>query len=138
MQVPLTFFGTNVEHQPQIRGIHYSVRSPSVSQISIELQEIYQLLEMEAPKKKGKVRWLLHNEQYIFEMKDVEVGIIRPLVEIMLIIYPQTHKEPYVSSDIATAIYHCFFKANKSLGIQDSSFLAQMSPEFICLIATVL
>jgi hypothetical protein len=61
------------------------VRSTAVSQIGIKLQEIYQLLEMEAPKKKGKVRWLLDNERYIFEKKDVEAGIIRPLVGIMLI-----------------------------------------------------
>jgi hypothetical protein len=53
-------------------------------------------------------------------------------------IYPQTRTEPYVSSYIATAIYHCFFKANKSLGVLDSRFLAQMSPEFICLMATAL
>jgi len=52
--------------------------------------------------------------------------------------YPQTRKEPYVSSYIATAIYHCFFMANKSLGVQDLRFLAQMSPKFICLMATAL
>ena len=85
MQVPLTFFGTNVNYQPQIRGFHYSVRSTAVSQIGIKLQEIYQLLEMEAPKKKGKVCWLLNNEWYIFEKKAVEAGIICPLVRIMLI-----------------------------------------------------
>jgi len=42
-------------------------------------------MEMEAPKKKGKVHWLFNNEQYIFEKKDLEAGIIRPLVGIMLI-----------------------------------------------------
>jgi len=41
---------------------------------------------MEAPKKKGMVCWLLDNEQYIFEKKDIETGIIRPLVGIMLIL----------------------------------------------------
>jgi len=85
MQVPYTFFGTNVNHQPQIRGFHHPVRSTAVSQIGIELQEIHQLLEMEATKKKGKVHWLLDNEPYIFEKKDVEAGIICPLVGIMLI-----------------------------------------------------
>jgi len=51
-------------------------------------------------------------------------------------ICPQTHQEPYVSSYIATTIYHCFFEANESLGVQDSHLLAEMSPEFICLMAT--
>jgi len=61
------------------------VRSTTGSQSGIKLQEIYQLLEMEAAKKNGKVRWLLDNERYIFEKKDVDAGIIRPLVGIMLI-----------------------------------------------------
>jgi hypothetical protein len=65
------------------------VRSTAVSQIGIKLQGIYQLLEMEAPKKKGKIRWLLDNERYIFEKKDVEAGIIRPLVGIMLLFIPR-------------------------------------------------
>jgi len=70
MQVPLTFSGTNVNQQLQIRGFHYSVRSTTVSQIGIQLKEFYQLLEIEAPKRMGKVRWLLDNEQYIFEKGD--------------------------------------------------------------------
>jgi len=82
---PLDFFRTNVNHQPQTRGFYYSVRSTAVSEIGIKLQEIYELLETETPKKKGKVRWLLENERYIFENINVERGIIRPLVEIMLI-----------------------------------------------------
>jgi len=53
-------------------------------------------------------------------------------------ICPQTCKEPYVSSYIATAIYNCFFKANNSLGVQDWRFLAQMSTKFVCLMATTL
>jgi len=53
-------------------------------------------------------------------------------------IYPQTRWEPYVSSYIATAIYHCVFEAIKSLGIQNLCFLMQMSPEFVCLKATAL
>ena len=61
------------------------MRSTTVSQIGIQLKEIYQLLEMEAPKTKGKVRKLLENERYIFEKKIVEAGIKRPLVGIMLI-----------------------------------------------------
>jgi len=61
------------------------VRSTAVSQIGIKLQVINQLLEMEAPKMKGKVRWLLDNERYIFEKNEVEAGIIRRLVGIMLI-----------------------------------------------------
>jgi len=61
------------------------MRSTAVSQIGITLQEIYPLLEMEAQKRQGKVRWLLDNERDIFENKDVEAGIIRPLVGIMRI-----------------------------------------------------
>jgi len=61
------------------------MRSTAVSQIGTQLKEIYQLLEMEAPKRKGNVCWLLDNEQYIFEKKDVEAGIIRLLVGIVLI-----------------------------------------------------
>ena len=53
-------------------------------------------------------------------------------------ICPQTGKESYISSYIATAIYQCFFKANKSLGVQDSHFLVQLSPKFVCLMATAL
>jgi hypothetical protein len=89
MPVPYTFFATYINHQPQIRGFHYSVRSTAISQIGIKLQEIYQLLEMEAPKNRGKVCLLLDNEQYIFGKEDVEAGIIRPLVEIMLILIPR-------------------------------------------------
>ncbi|KAF8534346.1 hypothetical protein BDD12DRAFT_809437 [Trichophaea hybrida] len=50
----------------------------------------------------------------------------------------KSRKEPYISSYISTAIYHCFFKANKSLGVQDARFLAKTTPEFICLMATAL
>jgi hypothetical protein len=53
-------------------------------------------------------------------------------------IYPQTPKKPYISSYIATAIYHCYFKGKKSLGVQVSRFLAQMAPKFVCLMATAL
>jgi len=60
------------------------VLSTAVSQIGIKLKEIYQLREMEPPTWKGKVRWLLDNEQSIIEKKDIEAGIIRPLVGIML------------------------------------------------------
>ena len=60
------------------------MRSTAVLQIGIKLKEIYQLLEMEAPKRKGKVRWLLETERYILEKNDVEAGIIRPLVGIMM------------------------------------------------------
>jgi hypothetical protein len=35
-------------------------------------------------------------------------------------------------------MYNCFFMANKSLGIQASRFLAQMSPEFVCPMGTAL
>jgi hypothetical protein len=41
--------------------------STAVSQISIKLKEIYQLLEMEVSTRKGKVRWLFDKERYIFE-----------------------------------------------------------------------
>jgi len=51
---------------------------------------------------------------------------------------PQTCKEPYISSDIATARYDCSFKTNKFLAIHISCFLGQMSPEFVCLMATAL
>jgi len=40
---------------------------------------------MEAAKKRGKVPWLLDNGRYILEKKDVEAGITRRLVGIMLI-----------------------------------------------------
>jgi hypothetical protein len=40
---------------------------------------------MGASKKKSKVRWLLDNERYILLKKDIEAGIIRPLVGKMLI-----------------------------------------------------
>jgi len=43
-------------------------------------------MEMEAPKRKEKVHWLLNDEQHIFQKKDVEAGIIHPLVGIMLIV----------------------------------------------------
>jgi hypothetical protein len=59
--------------------------STAVSQISIKLKEIYQLLEMEVSTRKGKVRWLFDKERYIFEKKDAEVGIIHPLAGIILI-----------------------------------------------------
>lgn len=42
--------------------------------------------------------------------------------------YSHTHKEPYVSSYIASAIKHCILYVNKFLVIQDLCFLAQMSP----------
>jgi hypothetical protein len=41
---------------------------------------------MDATMKEVKVRWLLDNERYIFEMKDVQAGIIHPLAGIMLIV----------------------------------------------------
>jgi hypothetical protein len=62
------------------------MRSTAVSQIGIKVQDIYQLVGVEAPMKKGKVGWLLDNEQYIFEKNNVEAGIIRPLAKIMLIL----------------------------------------------------
>jgi hypothetical protein len=82
------------------------MRSAAVSQIGIKFQEIYQLLEREAPKKKGKVRWLPNNERYIFEKEDVEARIIRPLLGIMLIFIlrltrshtlPATFPPPYTT-----------------------------------------
>jgi hypothetical protein len=53
-------------------------------------------------------------------------------------ICPQTRKKPYVSSYIASAIYHCFFKVNKSLSTHDLRFQEQMSPKFVSLITTTL
>jgi len=85
MQVPYSFFGTNVEHQPQIRKFHYFLRSTAVSPIDITLEESYQQLEMEARNKKVNVCGFLWNERYIFEKNDVAAGISNPLVGIMMI-----------------------------------------------------
>jgi hypothetical protein len=52
--------------------------------------------------------------------------------------FPQTHRKPYIISYFATTLYHHFFKVNKSLGIEDARFLAQMSLQFICLMAITL
>jgi hypothetical protein len=60
----------------KIREFHYSVRCTAVSQIGIKLKEIYQHLEVDAPKTKGKVCWLLDNERYIFEKINIKAGII--------------------------------------------------------------
>lgn len=86
MRVTFTVVCTNVNHHPEIRGIHYSVGSTAIMQIGIKHQEIYQLLAMDAPKKKCKVRWSFNNGQYIFETKDIESGIICQLVGILLIL----------------------------------------------------
>jgi len=108
MQVLYAFFSTNVNHKLQIRGFHYSVRSTAVSQIGIKLTEIYQLLEMEVPKRKGKVCWLLENERYIFEKKDLEAGIIHSIVGIILILIlrlTRSHTLPGTSPLTFTTVF---------------------------------
>lgn len=123
----------------QIKGFHYSVRSTAVSQIGSKIKEIYQLHEMDSADRRTKVRWLLDKERYIFERNDTEVCFCNQSTgKSNTDRYPQSRKEPYISSYISTAIYHCFFKANKSLGVQDARFLAKTTPEFICLMATAL
>lgn len=74
------FCGSIIDFELQIRRFHNSVRSTAVLQYGIKLKAIHQLLEMESPKRKGKVRWLLVNEQYIFDMTYLEAGIIHPLL----------------------------------------------------------
>jgi hypothetical protein len=85
VQGPYTLFHTNVSHQPRIRGFHYCVQSTAISNIGVNLQVIWKLMEMEAQKKKGKVSWLLNNEWYIFEKTDTGAGIMHPVVGMMQI-----------------------------------------------------
>jgi hypothetical protein len=59
------------------------VQSTALSQIGIELQEMYHVLVINALKKNGKVHWLLDKDLYIFEKKDVEAGIMPPHVGMM-------------------------------------------------------
>jgi len=61
------------------------MQTTAFSKIVIKLQDIYQLLEMEAAKKQGKVNWLLDNYWYLFEEEDLESSHLRPSVGIMLI-----------------------------------------------------
>jgi len=60
--VPQDFFSSNENYEPRMRKLHYSVPSTTVLQIVITFQDIYQLLEMEAPKRQGEVHLLLDNE----------------------------------------------------------------------------
>lgn len=62
MQVTFIVFLPNINQQPQIIGFHNSVQSTTVFLIGIQLQVIYQLLEIDLPKKQGKVCWILDNE----------------------------------------------------------------------------
>jgi len=52
--------------------------------------------------------------------------------------YPLTHKEPYISSNTTTAIYHSFFKVNTSLSIGYLGFVLRMSLKFVWQMATTL
>lgn len=69
----------------QIRGFHNTVGNTTVLQIGVQLEESCQKLVVEASKMKSKIHLLLNNDQYSFDKKHLEVGIIRLVGRIMLI-----------------------------------------------------
>jgi len=82
----------------------------------------------EGPQDKEKGPLLLDNEWYIFEKKDIEVGIIRPLVGIMLILILRLARSHTLAATLSQPITSVHFRWTNPWASKIRAFWHQCHP----------